>query len=373
VESQREYARIIGEWRESGCTVPPGSEGKDKTINELAWRFYQHAEQYYRRPDGTQTSEVTEYKTVLGLLRQTYGHTLCMDFGPLQLKTVRQQMVDKGWCRGLINKRVGKIKFVFRWAVENDFAPGSSNYVALLAVTALKLGRSEARESEPVEPVPLSVVEATLPHLPATVADMVRVQLLSGARPGEIRFMRTADLDMSGPIWFYRPGSDQGKHGAHKNAWRGQGRVIAIGPKAQAILQAYLKPEAPTAFLFSPAESRAKCYAIRKANRKTPLTPSQRKRKPLKNPKHAPGNYYTMFSYYNAIQRAVKFANRANPGANYPSWHPHQLRHTRGTELRAKYGVEAAQTVLGHESLNVTEMYAERDLAAAARIMTEIG
>jgi hypothetical protein len=43
-----------------------------------------------------------------------------------------------------------------------------------------------APELPPVRPVDDEVVEATLPYLPEIVADMVRLQRLTGARPGEV-------------------------------------------------------------------------------------------------------------------------------------------------------------------------------------------
>jgi len=54
-------------------------------------------------------------------------------------------------------------------------------------------------------------------------------------------------------------------------------------------------------------------------------------------------------------------------------WSPNQLRHSRATIIREKYGIEAAQVVLGHAEVETTQIYAERDFAAAARIMSEIG
>lgn len=54
-------------------------------------------------------------------------------------------------------------------------------------------------------------------------------------------------------------------------------------------------------------------------------------------------------------------------------WSPNQLRHTRATAIRERYGIEAAQTVLGHSDPRTTEIYAERDFAMAAKIMEEIG
>jgi integrase len=56
-----------------------------------------------------------------------------------------------------------------------------------------------------------------------------------------------------------------------------------------------------------------------------------------------------------------------------PVWSPRQLRHTRATLIRQAYGLEAAKAVLGHADTKITEIYAERDLELAVRIMREIG
>jgi integrase len=49
------------------------------------------------------------------------------------------------------------------------------------------------------------------------------------------------------------------------------------------------------------------------------------------------------------------------------------LRHTAATEIRRRFGIEAAQTILGHASLDVTEIYAERNAGAARQIAAAIG
>jgi integrase len=54
-------------------------------------------------------------------------------------------------------------------------------------------------------------------------------------------------------------------------------------------------------------------------------------------------------------------------------WSPNQLRHTAGTAIRKRFGAEAAQTVLGHSHLTVTEIYAERDLEKAAEVIRQLG
>jgi integrase len=70
--------------------------------------------------------------------------------------------------------------------------------------------------------------------------------------------------------------------------------------------------------------------------------------------------------YRRAISRACALAG-------VPEWHPHQLRHTAATELRRAYGVEATRIVLGHASLDATEIYAEADVHRARQIAFEVG
>lgn len=54
-------------------------------------------------------------------------------------------------------------------------------------------------------------------------------------------------------------------------------------------------------------------------------------------------------------------------------WSPHQLRHTRATEIRHQADLDTARAVLGHQSAAVTEIYAEQDLSKAAKLMKRIG
>lgn len=55
------------------------------------------------------------------------------------------------------------------------------------------------------------------------------------------------------------------------------------------------------------------------------------------------------------------------------AWHSNQIRHAVGTEVRARFGLEAARTVLGYARSDVTQVYAERDLARAREVAREIG
>lgn len=49
------------------------------------------------------------------------------------------------------------------------------------------------------------------------------------------------------------------------------------------------------------------------------------------------------------------------------------LRHSRGTEIRREFGLEAAQVTLGHRNADVTQVYAERDEELAKRVAQQFG
>ncbi|HKB39182.1 MAG TPA: site-specific integrase, partial [Gemmataceae bacterium] len=193
-ESRAEYARVLAEWEASGHRLPAKSaepSASDLSVNELLLAFWQHAEQHYRRPDGTPTAEIDCLRAALRPLRQLYGHTPVKEFGPLALRAVRQQMIEsvdkrtqRPWCRRTINLHTYRIRSVFKWGVEQELVPPSVLY-ALQAVRGLQKGRSDARESEPVKPVPEAFIDAVLPFVTATVRAMIELQRLTGMRPGE--------------------------------------------------------------------------------------------------------------------------------------------------------------------------------------------
>jgi integrase len=53
--------------------------------------------------------------------------------------------------------------------------------------------------------VPDEHVEAVLTVLASPMQAMVRLQRLTGMRPGEVMQMRWCDIDRSAAIWIYRP------------------------------------------------------------------------------------------------------------------------------------------------------------------------
>jgi integrase len=249
------YGKKIAEWlaagRKSLSTVPgpadPGSVA-GPTVGEIILPFFDHVESYYRHPDGRPTSEVGIFRQMLRRLRRLYGPTPAGAFDNLQLERFRDSLVHAGLARQRINKDIVRVRALFRWAAAKKLILASVPQ-SLSLVTGLKAGRTDARETDPVTPVPDELVAAVLPYLPRQVRAMVALQRATGMRPGEVCAIRTADLDASGAVWLHRPGR-------HKNSWRGKPRVIAIGPKGQAILHGWLRLnlEEP---IFQPREAQA--------------------------------------------------------------------------------------------------------------------
>jgi integrase len=358
-ESWERYHRLLAE--KLYGTLPPLEQSAAPTgsiqVKELALRFFDHAEGYYQR-DGQPTSELTCIRMALRRLLKLYGELPAAEFSPQKLKLVREEFIRDGNCRSVVNQNISRIRRMFRWAVENELIPVTV-YQALATVAGLRKGRSTAREPEPVQPVDDAAVEASLPFMAPQVQAMVRLQRLSGCRPGEIAALRPCDLDKSCEVWCYRPAS-------HKTQHHGTERRIYFGPRAQEILRPWLGRE-PGQFCFSPKEAEEMRRATLHGDRKTPLHHGNRpgtNRK--KNPKRTPGERYNAESYRRAIERACRLA-KIEP------WSPNQLRHTRASELRRFHGLDAAQVVLGHSQLVTTQVYAERDHAKAEAIMRLCG
>ena len=372
--SRIEYDRLICEYLATGRRGTAQDAADDEiTITQLIAAYWKFAQGYYRK-GGKPTSELSVIKLAIRDLKAFYGKEPANDFGPLKLKAVREHWIGQGHARKTINDQCGRIKRMFRWAVSEELIPAPV-YQALASVAGLSVGRTAAKESEPVKPVAVDVVERTLAHLSPVVADMVRFQLLTGARPAEVCKMRPMDIDRSNPVWEYVVPD-------HKTVHHGRDRIVYIGPEAQKIILPYLLRDASLA-CFSPKESAAAVRARRSANRTTPLSCGNRAGTNRRaKPQRQANDQFVTASYGRAITRACDQAFPAPenlPESDVKAWQvanrwaPNQLRHTAATEIRRRFGLEAAQVILGHSEAKITEIYAERDATKAREVAGMIG
>lgn len=432
-EAQRRYDETIARWLANGrrdvspvATTPDS----DYRVDDLVADFLEHARSYYAdAATGKVNREFVNLKTALTPLLEWFRELPAAEFGPLALQQLRQRLLDGGrLCRKEINARMHRIRRAFRWAVSQERVPGDVLH-GLESVEGLKAGRCGARDSEPVKPVPYSHVLATIPHLPSTVAAMVKLQALTGARPDEVCGLRMRHLDRSGDVWL-------AKLDRHKNAWRGHARTLRLDAHAQELIRPYLRPSAD-AFLFSPARSEEERHEQQRLARRSKVTPSQLRRARLAQQrvrKRAPRDSYDVNSYRQAIQRACIAASA--PGRRMailnalpahdrdqfvavvhrlpevlsekrlataiaaqasrmkldspqfveaalrayrdhvdavPLWAPNQLRHAAATIARKIEGLDGSQVLLGHKKADVTQVYAELEEDRGAQVAASVG
>lgn len=336
--SKLEYDRLIGEWLTNGRRLPVEAKESSITIVQLCAEYWRFSKTYYVK-NGKATDEQAGVKAAIKYLKASYARTFARDFGPLALEAVRESMIEAGNTRGYINKNIGRIKRMFKWGVSRELVPVQV-FQSLQTVVGLKRGKSGAVEADPILPIDDAIVDKTLEYAPQLIRDMIRFQQLTGCRPGEVRSICPAEVDRTEQVWQYRPGS-------HKMEHKGRHRVILIGPKAQAFLRPYMLC----------ADSKH-CF--------------------LNNA----GKPFTRNTFGQRLERICDKAFPAPEGTKGDAlkawrkkhrWAPNRLRHSRATEIRKKYGLEASQAVLGHSSADVTLIYAERDIDLAAKIMAEVG
>ncbi len=339
------------------------------TIADVGVKYLDHCQRYYRTADGRVTSSVAGVEMALRAMFP-FSDLSAESFGPRAMKTMRDALVRDGRPRVTCNRVAKTVRRMFKWAASEELV-SSAVWHSLETVAPLQKGRTDAHELPPIDEVPEPIVAATIPHLPRVVAAMVWFQRWTGARPGEVCLLRPCDIDRSGDVWIYTP-----HH--HKLAWRedSQPRRIAIGAEGKRVLMPYLLRSA-SSYCFSPSEAERDRAELRRADRQSPLTPSQRARKPKRNGGRRPGDQYTTASYRRAITRAVDQANRAREADGVadrlPNWAPNQLRHLRAGEIEERLGIEAASAVLGHTDLRTTQIYAKRKIQIATEVARQIG
>lgn len=370
-EAKRRYREVLAEHlagKPVAATVttlrqPPPSDWP--TVGQLCGAFLLHADRYYVDPDGQPTREVENIRSALRKLLDQHRDTPTDRFGVRELGEVRQAMIDardvhekgrqapSGLSRGVVNARVRRIKAVFKWGVTQKLVPAMT-WHELNALTGLRRGRAGAPERPRVEEVTWPIVEATLPHLVPTIRDAVLVQWWCGCRPAELLQMTRRTLDTSGEVWLFRPPQ-------HKGLWRDRERIVALGPKAVAILKPRLTLELDRP-LFNGRDAWNECRAAKRAARTSAIT-TQTRIRDRKAEAHAKqiGEQMTVHEYRRHLHRAAD-------KAEVPRWSPHRLRHAAGTRVVREAGIEQARALLGHSDSRVTRRYtagADAEIAAA--------
>ncbi len=394
--SREKHARVVAE-AAAGVPVSVGRAAAAAppvglTVAALLAAFWTHAKASRpydpaydgRRPPGELGNFHDAMRPVLAL----YASLPAAEFTPEALEALQQEMIRMGWCRNVVNRQTVRVRTMFKYGVRRKLVPGEV-LAQLQTVPAIRKNHRGVRNTGRVLPVPAETLAATLAECPPRLAAMIRVQLYTGMRSGNLCQLRTADVERpAAGAWRYRPRSHKTEHHDHE-------LVIRLGPKARDALAPYLTPDQPEAFAFSPAAALAERRAARTAGRTTPASCGNVVGSNVKrSPRRAPRDHYTPGSYAQAVNRAADRADLAArrraaeaqgvdpatvpvaaPSAErlVTRWHPHQLRHNRGTAVRAEHGLDGVQAALGQRTVSVAERYAEIEDEKAERIAAELG
>jgi len=315
-EAEEAYRKIVAKVVE-GKIIDSNNSGISLAVAMVQFLDYAHG--YYG------IKEAGNIKTALRTFAKKFGAMDLKNIGPSIVVNFLTDMANTGkFTRYRINKLLAVWKRFYRWMVVKEIiAP--DKLVSMAAIPGIKLGRTNAIESTPVKAPPMADFEAMVAAAPPHVADLCRLQLLMGCRPGELLSLKPGLMDRSKPVWVYTPEK-------HKNSHRGHQRKILIGPQAQGILAKYLF-----------RKDDEWCW-----------------------PAKIEGMHYQVHSFEQELKRVCKRAGIAKIL-------PNQIRHLAATLIHERYGWESARQILGHRTVGTTQFYVEELLANAAKVAEQMG
>lgn len=322
-EATAAYRKFAADWVAGKYDVQieaPAGAARGLLLASLIERWAAHVEKHYTK-NGTPTSVVSACAKVSRDLNDLFGTLPAADFLPAHLREVREKWVSDGLARLSVNRYQWCAVKMFKWAASFSLIPAAV-YDALKLVEQLRAGRTAAPDRDRKKPATDAQVEATIPHLcprdparAARVAAMIRVQRLTGMRPGEICALSKGDIDTAGDVWRYTVGR------TNKNLHRGKAQVYYLGPKAVALLKPHLDGAPERGPIFG----------------ETPMS-------------------YGKCILYASVKAGAK-------------WTPHQLRHALATAVAERFrSLEHAAAAIGDTSAVAEAVYVHVDPQERAKI-----
>lgn len=315
--------------------APPAQDAI--TVGDIALKYLRWAEQQHPG----ERSEFANVRAAIKHLLATDAATRAVEFGPLRLKALQSRLATSTTSRSYVNAVCSKVKRMFKWAASEELVPVTV-FQALQTVAGLRVGKSLAKEPAKRLPVSWEHVDAVLQIVSPTIHAMMLLQWLTGARSQSICEARPHQFKRSANPWEWRP-----KHKTEAT----HDVLLFIGPQAQAVLSPFLEGKGPQDYLFNPRHLNGR-------------------------PAKGYRSMYDATSYRRAITRAIERINKKNEKSGLdpmPLWTPHQMRHARATLVRAKHGLEAAQSSMGHATLDATQIYAQAQRELARTVAIDMG
>jgi integrase len=324
-ESEQAYRRWAAEWIAGG-----GQKLSAVSVARLILSYVEWAAAHYLK-NGKPTSEIHLIRGSLVTVNEIYGDTSASEFTPVNLMVVQSR-----WAERLTiitcNSYLSRVVRCWSWGVSRGMVPAATAD-ALAHVPTLRAGRSKAkpnRKKQPANDEQLAAVIAWIEREPKyrPFAAALRLQRLTGMRPGEVLEMRPKDIDRSKTPWAYTPAS------GGKTLHHDKPRRVYLGPQAREMLTPWL--------VACPADRRVWVYTTRGQS------------KPIQ------------LSYLRLMLR------RGCNALGHAIITPHQLRHTYATAVQERYESDAATgAAIGDSPEVARQVYSADPAGATARRVAE--
>ncbi|HZN37551.1 MAG TPA: tyrosine-type recombinase/integrase [Planctomycetota bacterium] len=354
--SHKRYAELLEEWNENGREpIGPRAITANEailTVRELsaqyqAWivatgRFLKHRKETSRR-------RLT--RRVLTLFEEFAGAVPVRRLKEALLVHWRDRIEADypDHVRKTINRWVWLVKDMLRWGESRGLVP-KPVWLDCASLSNLKPGQCSGRPEHGKRArraVPVEDIELVAAHCCSQVAAMMRLQLKTSMRPGDVCLMRWADINKNGPngTWIYTVEGAKTEHLGHVTRY-------LLGKEAQAILERF--PALPKAFIFSPAKRMADRHAA-----------GRRRKQPMR--RRFNDRWNTV-----AYRLHVKIAAAK---AGVEDFTNHELRHTAVTRVVNEAGIAAASAAANHKNIATTSRYYHSSAAEqvrAVRVLDQI-
>ncbi|MGE0145650.1 MAG: tyrosine-type recombinase/integrase [Planctomycetota bacterium] len=249
-----------------------------------------------------------------------------------------------------INQKVSLVVGLFRWGWKRGFVP-KATWADIRLVEPLTRAEAGNRPTGKPKRIPtLDEIRAVVAVASRQVGAMLRLQALSGMRPGEVCAMRFEDVERieheGTTFGLYRVRDGKTSHHGHATSY-------VLPPAALAILDEFQRPGG--GIVFRPSDAMRERGKAMRLQRRTPITKQTIERDHRDEPREF-GERYTKDTYRHAVERACA-------AAGVERFVPHALRHVVATWAanHVRLGIGAAAAALSHASRSTTEHYVHRD------------
>lgn len=362
VEAQRSYTNLVEQWIKNGRQplVDAVTVEQCVALRVLLEQFEAYLDESGRyRKNGQPTSQRGIVRKAITEFCERFGDIPAPKFSELLLLQHRDYLERRpNLSRVGINKKVAHLRAAFRWAFVRGLLT-RDQWLGVKAIEPLRRAEVGHRDRKRAKrAVSIEDVERVADSLPRVPAAMLRLQALTGMRPGEVCSMRWSDIDRSPVLvegvecWTYHVAEAKTDHHGHSTSY-------ALGPRARMLLAAFV-PESPSAYVFSPSATMRDLHAERRSARQTAPTRQTRMRDEAEGRRWS--DRYGVTTYRQAIHRACR-------RANVERFTPHEVRHGFVTRAAERYGAFAASIAANHARVSTTEGYLHRNRADAFRVV----